>query len=88
MVDFKASFKEKNGQFSAKFNQSESTGGTFGAEFGQTQIREVGDYEKLSNKPRIEGNTLIGDQTFVELGLGLITPQEIDDMFDELIYGG
>ena len=46
------------------------------------------DYEALINKPHINGNELIGDKTFAELGLFEITPQEIDDLFDELIYGG
>lgn len=42
------------------------------------------DYERLRNKPSIEGNVLIGDKTFQQLGLNEITPQEID----EIIYGG
>lgn len=41
-----------------------------------------GDYEKLTNKPQIEGNELIGNKSFVQLGLGIITEQEID----EIIY--
>lgn len=42
------------------------------------------DYERLKNIPRIEGNEVIGDKTFLELGLNEITPQDID----EIIYGG
>ena len=42
------------------------------------------DYERLKNKPSIEGNVLIGDKSFQQLGLNEITPQEID----EIIYGG
>lgn len=38
------------------------------------------DYEKLKNLPSIEGNKLIGDKTFIQLGLGEITPSDIDDM--------
>lgn len=41
------------------------------------------DYEKLVNKPKIEGNELIGDKTYPQLGLEEITNQEIDDV----IYG-
>lgn len=41
------------------------------------------NYEELDNKPSIEGTTLIGDKTLPEIGVGLITPQEID----QLIYG-
>lgn len=43
-----------------------------------------GDYPPLRNKPMIEGNVLIGDKTYGELGLNEITPQEID----EIIFGG
>lgn len=38
------------------------------------------DYEKLTNKPSIEGVTLIKDKTFKQLGLEPMTPQEIDTM--------
>ena len=47
-----------------------------------------GDYNPLRNHPHIEGNELIGDKTFIELGLFPISNQEIDDIFDEYIYGG
>lgn len=44
------------------------------------------DYEKLKNIPAIEGNKLIGDKTFIQLGLGEITPSDIDEMMiDDLI---
>ena len=53
-------------------------------------VRGIGQisYPTLADKPAIEGNVLIGDKTFKQLGLDEITPQEIDDLFDELIYGG
>ena len=38
------------------------------------------DYERLVNKPSIEGVTLMKDKTFEQLGLSAMTPQEIDDM--------
>ena len=38
------------------------------------------DYEKLDNKPAIESHTLIGDQTFDELGLHRITNWDIERM--------
>ena len=63
----------------------------FFAEFGQVYNSGGGgtkDYNKLINHPMIEGNTVVGDKTFYELGLLDITPQDIDDIFDELIYGG
>lgn len=41
------------------------------------------DYEKLDNLPRIEGCVLKGDRTIGEIGVGTITPQDIDN----LIFG-
>lgn len=38
------------------------------------------DYETLRNKPKIEGNELIGDQTFDELGLSPIPDEEIEPL--------
>lgn len=51
-------------------------------------IPAVKDYEKLMNLPRIEGNVLIGDKTFMQLGLGEITPSDIDDMMINDLIGG
>lgn len=42
------------------------------------------DYEELTNKPSINGVTLIDDKSFEDLGMSAITPQEIDD----IIFGG
>lgn len=52
--------------------------------FGEVVETVTSDYEKLLNKPKIEGNVLLGDKSFEELGLQAITPQEID----EIIFGG
>ena len=62
----------------------------FFARFGQVYTPGDGtkNYNELYNRPKIEGNTLEGDKTFIQLGLNEITPQEIDDMFDEMIFGG
>lgn len=49
-------------------------------DFGEIQQVAVGSYEHLTDKPKIEGNVLIGDKTFVQLGLDPITASEIDDM--------
>ena len=70
MASFNAVFKEKNGDFVTQF--------------GQTQMVSTDDYEKIFNKPSIEGNVLIGDKTFSQLGLDVLTPQDVDD----IIYGG
>lgn len=53
-----------------------------------TQRSAPGDYNPLRNHPHIESNELIGDKTFIELGLLPISDQEIDDIFDEYFYGG
>ena len=55
------------------------------ATIGYVTIRDgTGDYRRLENKPSIEGHTLIGDSTLPEIGVNLITEQDID----QIIYGG
>lgn len=41
------------------------------------------DYNRLVNQPSIEGHILLGNSTIAQIGVGEITPQEID----QLIYG-
>ena len=41
------------------------------------------NYNALVNKPSIEGHVLVGDSTLGQIGVGDITPQEIDT----IIYG-
>lgn len=41
------------------------------------------DYEALKNKPSIEGHVLVGDSLLHEIGVGDITPQDID----RIIFG-
>lgn len=41
------------------------------------------DYQKLINKPKIEGIELIGDKTFNELGLEECSNEDILAMFQE-----
>lgn len=43
----------------------------------------TGSYEALTDKPSIEGVTLRGDKSLPQIGVGLITPQDIDN----IIYG-
>lgn len=40
-------------------------------------------YPALSGKPSIEGHELLGDSTLPQIGVGDITPQDID----RIIYG-
>lgn len=44
----------------------------------------TGNYERLVNKPSIEGHTLVGDSTLPQIGVGDITEQDID----RIIFGG
>lgn len=48
-----------------------------------TKVNPASDYNALYNKPRIEGNELVGDKTYEQLGLDDITAQAID----EIIFG-
>lgn len=66
------------------FSASIEDGDSLTANLGEIQKVSTSNYEELYNLPKIEGNTVIGDKTFIELGLNEITPQEID----EIIFGG
>ncbi len=52
---------------------------------GASQGRDTMDYDynSLRNKPSIEGVTLQGDKTFPQLGLDIISNQDID----KIIFG-
>ena len=41
-----------------------------------------GDYPPLTNKPKINGFTLVGDKSFDDLGLKAITRTQIDALFN------
>lgn len=43
---------------------------------------KVQDYETLKNKPRIEDVELVGNRKLKELGIDLVSDQDIDDLFD------
>lgn len=42
-------------------------------------------YEDLTDKPSIEGVTLIGNKTFPDLNLNVLSNSDIQDIFDNLI---
>ena len=44
------------------------------------EINGTTNYEKLSNKPRIEGIELVGNLCFPQLNLSRITETELEDM--------
>lgn len=79
--------------FEAEFSTNEQVifngdfGGStqvFGGDLGGVMNIGTTNYPELSNKPQINGHTLVGDLDSHDLGLmGLmasITPQEIDDL--------
>lgn len=76
---FKATFKQTEG-FTADF----SSGNGLTADFGSVTKVATDDYDKLINKPSIEGHVLQGDKTFAQLGLADLPEYEID----KIIYGG
>ena len=44
------------------------------------EINGTTNYERLSNKPRIEGVELVGNLLFSQLNLSSITDEELEDM--------
>ena len=50
----------------------------------EVRLLENGSYRAMKDKPSIQGVTLEGDKSFRDLGLGEITPADIDD----IIFGG
>lgn len=76
-------------------NASQTSGGSLGCltRWGATRIMTSGNdgsdsgggtgtnnYNDLTNKPQIENNVLIGNQTFEDLGLEALSNQEIEEM--------
>lgn len=49
-----------------------------GMTLATTSLQPETDYAKLTNKPSIEGHTLVGDSTIQQIGVGELTPQDID----------
>lgn len=67
--------RERNFTASFRTNRRFEVGG-----FGKRVVTVEKDYEQLNNKPRIEGIELIGDMSFEDLSLAVITANDIDDM--------
>lgn len=83
MADFNAKFSS-DANFKATFKSDSS----FGAKFGDTQIIEIGHYAPLPDKPLINGEVLLGDKSFEDLGDHILTNLEIKAMFDRVFKGG
>ena len=73
MASFDAKFHDIS-----KFNASFKESGGMNASFGNVQVVETGDYNALKNKPKIEGRTLIDDNTLPQIGVGTATIAEIE----------
>jgi hypothetical protein len=65
--------KEFNADFMAN-------AGSFDASFMARSVTEIRDYNRLDNKPSIEGVVLIGDKTFPQLNMNSLTNHEIEDL--------
>lgn len=57
MATFNATFTNET-QFNANFK----TDSSLSAGFGQITMVETGDYENLANKPKINGETVVGEK--------------------------
>lgn len=77
-------------KFEVKFNQSDQLlkVGFDNVQYVETGEQGTSDYEKLTNKPKIESVELIGNKTFEDLGLEAITNQEILDIAKKILGGG
>jgi hypothetical protein len=62
----------KNGEAPLKIKLENVRGGGEGTK----------DYEKLINKPRIEGEELIGDKSFEDLHMHVLTNLEIETLLN------
>lgn len=65
--------------------------GEFHAEFGAVQFIRSDDYNDLINHPSINGEELVGNKTFEQLGEETLTNSELKDIIDsqfDLIFGG
>lgn len=57
--------------------------GNVSGSVGRAEKVYENDYNKLINKPQIEGHTLENDKTFDELGMTPLSAQELADMWGE-----
>lgn len=62
----------------SNLNASFANRPNFNANMDVDQIIESGDYNKIANHPSIEGNELVGDKTFRQLGLDTLSVQDIE----------
>lgn len=83
MADFDMNFETDN-----TFDMSFESDGEFNAGLDNVEIIQVGRYAPLPDKPSINGETLLGDKTFTDLGDHTLTNLEIKTIFDRVFKGG
>ena len=58
-----------------------------GYEFIEIEIETgTSDYEQLINKPKIEGEELLGNKTFEELNLKALTNLELEELINSQVF--
>lgn len=75
--DFRAVFVQEP-KFTAVFSSSDD----FAANMGNVTRVTTGNYNELTNKPRIEGVELVGNKTFPELGMDKLTNAELENLLN------
>lgn len=78
-MEFKTEFISNDYSFESKFNSSECG---FNTQFGEMQQIGGGtnDYEKLKNKPSINGATLISGMKLSDIGIRTISNLELEEI--------
>lgn len=76
-MKFHADF-DSGGEFTAAFYSEQN----MQADFGAMQEVTTSDYEGLTNKPQINGETLIGNKSEAELGIERLTNSEIEEIIN------
>lgn len=84
MADFDLTFDMDN-TFDMSFESGDSN---FDIDFSSVHVIEVGHYAPLPDKPQINGETLIGDKSFEDLGDHILTNMEIKGIFDRVFNKG
>ena len=55
--------------------------GSLNGRAGATSV--IADYNRLTNKPRIEGCELVGNKTYGQLNLNFLTNMELEELLEE-----
>lgn len=83
MSVFKAEFNNAS-TFKAEFQTTDQ----MSADFGNVQVVETADYNKLANKPSYNGVIWEGEKSFEDMGDYNLTNLQIKAIFDRVFKGG